>query len=110
MTSKPCTGGVTSVFFYLPPANEVWGKAMFLQVSVCPQGGSLYDVTFCLAPWSHVPSEVSVQGSLGPGGSVSEGVSFVFRCSNSVNFHQQFHSYRVLNYAESMSQVQCTCT
>ena len=24
-------------FLFLPPANEVWGKVMFLQVSVCPQ-------------------------------------------------------------------------
>ena len=29
---------------------------MFLQVSVCPEGRSLYDVTSCLAAWSHVPS------------------------------------------------------
>ena len=24
---------------FLPLANEVWGKVMFLQMSVCPQGG-----------------------------------------------------------------------
>ena len=26
-------------FTYLPPANEVWGKVICLQVCVCPQGG-----------------------------------------------------------------------
>ena len=40
----------------LPPAKEVWGKVMFSQVVVCPQEGSLHDVTSCLAAWSHVPS------------------------------------------------------
>ena len=25
--------------FLLPPANEVWGKVIFSQASVCPQGG-----------------------------------------------------------------------
>ena len=52
----------------LPVANKVWGKVMFLLVSVILFiGVSLYDVTFCLAAWSHVPPKgvsVSVQGSL----------------------------------------------
>ena len=29
-----------SVLFLLPPANEVWGKVICLQVCVCPQGGA----------------------------------------------------------------------
>ena len=29
--------GLCVKFLFLPPANEVWGKVMFLQVSVCPQ-------------------------------------------------------------------------
>ena len=38
--------------------DEVWGKEMcFLRLSFCPGGReSLYDVTFCLDAWSHVPS------------------------------------------------------
>ena len=44
----------------LPPANEVWGKVIFSQAcvshSVHEGEGSLYDVTFCLAAWSHVHS------------------------------------------------------
>ena len=45
----------------LPPANEVWGKVIFSQarVSHSVRGGggvSLYNVTSCLAVWSHVPS------------------------------------------------------
>ena len=43
---------------FLPPANKVWGKVMFLQacVSHSVHGGHLYDVTSCLAIWYHVPS------------------------------------------------------
>ena len=33
-------------FTYLPPANEVWGKVICLQVCVCPQGGA---VPACIA-------------------------------------------------------------
>ena len=33
---------------FLPLANEVWGKVMFLQMSVCPQGG------ICLWVWGDV--------------------------------------------------------
>ena len=32
---------MSSSWCSLPPANEVWGKVVFLQVSVCPQGGGL---------------------------------------------------------------------
>ena len=62
----------------LPPANEVWGKVMFLHMSVILSTGwrgSLYDVTSCpmfllggLCLWPHVtsggvcPERVSVQG------------------------------------------------
>ena len=38
---------------FLPPANEVWVKVMFSDVFDYPQGGSLYDVTFCL--WTETP-------------------------------------------------------
>ena len=41
---------------FLPPANEDWGKVMFLHMSVTVSKGSLYDVSSCLAAWSHVPS------------------------------------------------------
>ena len=27
------------IWWLLPPANEVWGKVICLQVCVCPQGG-----------------------------------------------------------------------
>ena len=41
----------------LPPVNEVWGKVMFLHMSVIlSTGGSLHDVPSCLAAWSHVTS------------------------------------------------------
>ena len=45
------------------PANEVWGKVMFLLVcDILLTGGrgSLYNVTSCLAAWSYVPSEGSL--------------------------------------------------
>ena len=47
---------------YLPPAKEVWGKVMFLHMSVILSKGkgSLYDVTSSLATWSHVPSRGSL--------------------------------------------------
>ena len=35
---------------FLPPANEVWGKVICLQVCVCPQGGYLTSYT----PWDQV--------------------------------------------------------
>ena len=37
----------------LPPATKLW-KVMFLHLFVCSQG--VYDVTTCLAAWSHVLS------------------------------------------------------
>ena len=30
---------VVGLYIYLPPANEVWGKVICLQVCVCPWGG-----------------------------------------------------------------------
>ena len=40
----------------LMPANEVWDKVIFSEVSVIlSREGSLYDVTSCLAAWSHYP-------------------------------------------------------
>ena len=44
----------------LPPANEVWGKVMFSQVFVCPQGGWLASQHASKVTW--------------PGGSASGGV------------------------------------
>ena len=48
---------------FVPPANEVWGKIICLQVCVCPQGG-------CLVPGG-VPDPSGVpgpRGVSGPGG------------------------------------------
>ena len=47
------------VSFVKKRANEVWGKVMFLHICHSVHGGggclwSLYDVTSCLAAWSHV--------------------------------------------------------
>ena len=60
----------------LAPANKVWGKVMFLHVYTCLsflfRGGSLYDVTSCMAAWSHVPSRRSL--SLVPCGVCLPGV------------------------------------
>ena len=61
----------------LPPANEVWGKVIFSQMSVCPGRVSVccHFLAGCLVlcsfqgglyPWSHVHSG----GVLCPGGSV----------------------------------------
>ena len=63
----------------LPPANEVWGKVMFLHMSVILSTGwrgSLYDVTSCpmfllrgLCLWPHVTSGGSLsREGLCPGG------------------------------------------
>ena len=46
--------------FFLPSANEVWGKVMFLLACVNLFTGGLYDVTSCLVPWSHVLSRGSL--------------------------------------------------
>ena len=61
---------------YLQPANEVWDKVMFL-TGVCPRegGGSLYEVTSCLAAWSHLPSRRGVFCQVGLRGLCLEGVS-----------------------------------
>ena len=51
---------------FLPPANEVWGKVICLQVCICPQGGRLV-LGGCLIPggaWS--------RGVPGPGGCLVE--------------------------------------
>ena len=48
---------------FLPPANEIWGKVMFSQVFVCPQGVSVPAcITDDMTRWG-----VSVQGGLCPG-------------------------------------------
>ena len=73
----------------LPPANEVWGKVMFLHKTIILFIGEagLYDVISCLAAWSHVPSRglclwshvpprgVSVSGSMFLPGGLCLGVS-----------------------------------
>ena len=55
---------VFEVFYLtlLAPVSEVWGKVMFSEacVSHSVRGGSLCDVTPCLAAWSHVPSRGSL--------------------------------------------------
>ena len=38
--------------FFLPPANEVWGKVICLQVCVCPQGGLVPGVPAPGGAWS----------------------------------------------------------
>ena len=56
---KKCYGGNFvdgTVWCLLPSANEVWGKVIFSVI--LSTGRSLYDVTSCLAAWSHVPSGV----------------------------------------------------
>ena len=50
---------------YLPPANEVWGKVMFSQMSVCPQSlgpggfvcgsGGVHTSMDTNRPWTHTP-------------------------------------------------------
>ena len=55
----------------LRPANKVWGKVMFSEALVSQQGGSLYDVTSCLAGGSLWGSLWGVSGrDLCPGVSV----------------------------------------
>ena len=58
----PTPGGSANLL--LPPANVVWGKVMFLHMSVIlSTGGSLYDVTSCLAAGGVLcPRRVSVRG------------------------------------------------
>ena len=48
----------------LLPTNEVWGKVMFLHLSVCPQDGRCCDVTSCYGqhpPPSDSTSHVTVE-------------------------------------------------
>ena len=40
--------------FLLPPANEVWGKIICIQVSVCPQGGGGLVLGWCLVLGGHL--------------------------------------------------------
>ena len=58
----PTPGGSANLL--LPPANVVWGKVMFLHMSVIlSTGGSLYDVTSSLAAGGVLcPRRVSVRG------------------------------------------------
>ena len=51
----------TLYIVYLLPANEVWGKVMFSQTSVCPWEGSLMSL-----PVSVQRGRVSIQGDLCP--------------------------------------------
>ena len=58
-----CTSTEWVCNLFLPPANEVWGKVMFLHVSVIlsPEGGGLH------------PEGVCIQGRLPTGGFASVG-------------------------------------
>ena len=50
--------------------RSLWQGNVFIPFcqSFCSLGGSLYDVTSCLAAWSHVPSRGSLSGvSMGKG-------------------------------------------
>ena len=60
----------------LPPENEVWCKVIFPEASLMSiwGGGPLYDVIFCLAAWSHVPSRGLCPWSRVPGGSLCKGL------------------------------------
>ena len=62
---------------------------MFSQVSVCPQGRTLYDVTSCLAAWSHDPpgggSPVAEPGFPRGGGTNPRGGG-----GTNIRFHQIF--------------------
>ena len=53
-----------SLILILRPGNEVWGKVMFSQLFVCPQGGVF--VPACIT--GHMTRGVSVQGGLCLGG------------------------------------------
>ena len=82
-----------SISILLPPANEVWGKVMFIHLSFWPhrKGGGLWchflsdSLIPCffqrgICAWSHIPSEgVSVKGgSLWKRGLYEGGVSVAF--------------------------------
>ena len=76
---------------YLPSANEVWGKVIFLQACVCPRGGVSGPRVvvpapggwWCLllgglvlgvpAPWGRLLRGIWSQGCLLPGGSAPGG-------------------------------------
>ena len=49
-----------SELWFLPPANEVWGKVICLQVCVCPQEGGrgVSGPGGCLFPWGSGPGGV----------------------------------------------------
>ena len=59
-----------AILWFLPPANEVWGKVISLQASVCPQGGE-YLTRYTppgpvTPPWEQTPPQ-SRHLLLGPG-------------------------------------------
>ena len=72
---------------YLPPANEVWGKVIFLQACVCPlggvwsrgggacsRGGASSWGGLVLGRGVPAPGGVPTPGGLVPGGACSRGV------------------------------------
>ena len=65
----------------LPPANEVWGKVMFSQVFVCPQGGGWRlavgfpaCITGHMTRWKRVCIQGSSSAGRGGGGGVRPAV------------------------------------
>ena len=73
-----------SMYVYLPPANEVWGKVMFSEASVILSKG--VSVRVCLSKGISVqgdlcPGGVSVQGDLCPGGLCRETAPESKKCS-----------------------------
>ena len=64
----------------LPPANEVWGKVICLQVCVCPQGG----VCSRGGAWWTPPPTATAAGGTHP-----TGMNEFFNCACSRNFAAQ---------------------
>ena len=75
-----------NIYAFLPPANEVSDKVMFLHMSVIlSTSWSLHDVTSCPAAWAHVPSRGSLYLVHVPfGGFLSKGGASLSRGSLSM--------------------------
>ena len=74
-------------YLYLPPANEVWGKVMFLQVSVILfTGGAWSRRRGCLVPGGGGPGP---RGVPGPKGGALSGRGLVPACLAAFQAHTQ---------------------